>query len=216
MVTPFAPRVTGTCKCCGGTWSMTEHKHAAHVEKYGQRQYCSNKCYWDDRRIPDRPVTCKHCEKTFLRSGRKLAQYQRQHGGNDPTYCSVKCSADSRRKLVHNVGYVDKNGYLVTKEKGKLVYMHRKVMSEYLGRPLLPHENVHHLNGDRGDCRIENLQLWSKAQPSGQRVIDKIKYCMEFPKQYGIKIEVPLPPEFSVTSRRIPLVHGNFGSVFGG
>lgn len=76
------------------------------------------------------------------------------------------------------------NGYIrlvITDDQGvtKRIMQHRFVMEQYLGRPLEPHENVHHINGVRGDNRIENLELWSTSQPSGQRVPDKVSWAKE-------------------------------------
>ena len=67
------------------------------------------------------------------------------------------------RKMCLN-GYVEilKPGHPMAKRN--YVLEHRFVMSEFLGRPLTTDEHVHHINGDKLDNSIENLQLVSNAE----------------------------------------------------
>lgn len=113
------------------------------------------------------PSRFSSCTKCGTRMWATTARSQAKSGR--PVRCR-RCNGYNSRKGVSRAGYAYANGGLV----------HRQIMSQHLGRPLLKVESVHHLNGVRTDNRLENLELRCGPHGRGQNIEDLIDYVIQF------------------------------------
>ncbi|MFB7335237.1 hypothetical protein ACFC00_26900 [Streptomyces adustus] len=91
------------------------------------------------------------------------------------------------------------DGYWVIWGAGRSVMEHRNFVQELLGRPLLATETVHHVNGvktdnravgplvegEQGQWRLGNLELWSHAHPYRQEIGPKSDWARGWLAAYG-------------------------------
>ena len=173
------------CSCCNKT----------DVLIYRQRDLLCVMC-WRKKKIQEQPEYKN-----------KRTEWQRKHDRkksnrpiDEPIKFAPAGSGHIDKKGYKRIpGYINELGYRVLSNKNHpnasktgrnryKVFEHTVVMCEHLGRPLKKGESVHHKNGIRHDNLLENLELWDKRQPAGQRVEDKIKWCKEYLEEYGYKI----------------------------
>lgn len=177
-------------------------------EKVSFEKYCSLDCC--KRSQHDKEMTRRRTNPEY-RKKRNDREIARRHKKRQEDPLERKKHADDekqRYRRKNNIisdadlklapagsGCITKYGYRKIHKKNHPnawkngdIFEHVFIMSEYLERPLRKGETVHHKNGIKIDNRIENLELWSKSHPYGQRVEDKIEWCKEFLAQYGYTV----------------------------
>lgn len=88
----------------------------------------------------------------------------------------------------------DNNGYVILSSAKWGEYQgvreHRMVMEKHLGRKLSKSEIVHHVNGDKSDNRIENLELTTRKLHNRTHGLGKELVCSKCgsARWYGVKL----------------------------
>lgn len=190
-----AERVEFKCLQCEKPFSFTVGELRAYRKNWGKDpKYCCRRCGFDGKMLKDEDwqTDCVQCGKRM--------PIQRRPGGTVNRLrkiCSPICRSEfkkaEQRRLREGRTYEPRparHGYvrLVVQggygEPSREILQHRHVMEQHLGRRLRSKETVHHINGQKTDNRLENLELFDSRHGPGQRVVDQVDWCVKLLAEY--------------------------------
>lgn len=148
---------TRACDTCGTEIVATGRAWAA--------RYCSTACGYEMRRRRLGERTCAYCGRSFFPWRETSKTCSRE--------CRNKYTAPIRGEAMRGTG--TRSPYLVRDGRPE----HRVLLEQALGRKLRPDEQVHHINGDKKDNRIENLQIVTCSEHVLLHALERSKFTVE-------------------------------------
>jgi len=116
-------------------------------------------------------VRCDLCGKEYQIYYKSYYKTQEKKGFSGEVVC-VKCSTtiSNKNRIIDKPGrYINKYGYYmirVVDNQDRISYQkeHRVLMEKFLGRNLEEDESIHHIDGDKLNNDLENLDVVSSEQ----------------------------------------------------
>ena len=152
------------CQTCGKKFQC----HKSQVDR-GWGKYCSKKCQGS----PRKGMKCSEIHKKRISLSRKGKKHwffgkhlSKKHRNNISKSMKGKFIGPNSHlwkgeKTKHNSGYI----YIYSpNSKNSRMLEHRKIIENYLNRPLSSNEIIHHINDNKSDNRIENLIVFSNRK----------------------------------------------------
>ncbi len=113
---------------------------------------------------------CKHCQKEF---------HTQDRGPGRGIYCSYTCRGLANQG-VNNCkwtgGFVRIDGYKCLSVAGGAIFEHRHLMEQHLGRKLTEEEIIHHIDGNKLNNTLSNLQLMTRSTHAILHLTDPLKH----------------------------------------